>query len=265
MKHRTNLVIVASLTALVASASAQGLQLDGGTVELKPIQTEAAKPAPAKAVPTTPDAAAPKAVKAPTEIIAREASLDNQNHIAIFTTDVDVKDPQFNLDCDKLTVHLKKPQPAAKPEDPNAPKANIGNEKKPAEPTAAKPAEKTANGDSAGSGNIEKAIAEGNVVIVQDKPDADGKLQRYTGKGKKAVYEPGKKTCTLSGWPRVTQTVNGALSKEIISKEEGCVIIMNQDGRIDVHGYHITRLIDMSALEGQTSKRDPKAEKPELR
>jgi len=100
---------------------------------------------------------------------------------------------------------------------------------------------------------------------VQDKPDADGKLQHYIGKGKKAVYEPDKKTCTLTGWPRVAQSLNGTLNKEIISKEEGCVIIMNQEGRIDVHGYHITRLIDSSALDAQPAKHDPKPEQTGLR
>ena len=247
MKQSAKLAIVASLTALVVSAGAQALQFDGGSVEIKPIKTEVAKPATAKTPNATPDAAAPKPAKAPTEIIAREASLDNRNHIAIFTGEVDVKDPEFNLDCDKLTVYLKKPQPAAKA----------------AEPVAAKPSDKAAKSDN--GGNIEKAVAEGNVVIVQDKPDADGKLQHYVGKGKKAVQEPDKKLCTLTGWPRVALSLNGELNKEIISKEEGCVIIMNQEGRIDVHGYHITRLIDSSALDAQPAKHDPKPDQPGLR
>jgi lipopolysaccharide export system protein LptA len=263
MKHSAKIAIVASLTAFVVSAGAQGLQLGGGSVEIKPIQTEAAPVEPAKTPSANPAPATPKPAKAPTEIIAREASLDNKNHIAIFNTDVDVKDPQFNLDCDKLTVYLKKPQPAAKPADPNAPKAATPVVAKPKDPVAPKPAEKDGKSDS--GGNIEKAIAEGNVIIVQDKPDADGKLQHYIGKGKKAVYEPDKKTCTLTGWPRVAQSLNGTLNKEIISKEEGCVIIMNQEGRIDVHGYHITRLIDSSALDAPTSKSEPKPEQAGIR
>lgn len=247
MKHRTHLAIVASLTLFVASAGAQGLQLDGGTVEIKPIITEAVKPVPVKTPPANPDAVAPKSAKSPTEIIAREASLDNQNHIAIFSGEVDVKDPQFNMNCDKLTLHLKKPKPAAKPAESGTPKAGAPTGAKPAVPAPAAPAAKPAGSD--GESKIEKAIAEGKVIIVQDKPDADGKMQHYIGKGQKAVYEPDKKTCTLTGWPRVAQSVNGSISKEIVSKEEGCVIIMNQAGRIDVHGYHITRLVDTGALE----------------
>lgn len=263
MKHSAKIAIVASLTAFVVSAGAQGLQLGGGSVEIKPIQTEAAPAASAKAPAESPDAAPSKPAKAPTEIVAREASLDNKNHIAIFTGEVDVKDPQFNLDCDKLTVHLKKPQTTAKPEDASAPKVAAPIATKPKDPVAPKPAEKTAKSDN--GGNIEKAIAEGNVVIVQDKPDAEGKVQHYIGKGKKAVYEPDKKTCTLTGWPRVAQSVNGSISKEIISKEESCVIVMNQEGRIDVHGYHITRLVDTSALDAQPPKREPKPEQAGLR
>lgn len=263
MKQSAKLAIVASLTAFVVTAGAQGLQFDGGSVEIKPIKTEIAKPALTKSQPANPDAAATKPAKAPTEIIAREASLDNKNHIAIFIGDVDVKDTQFNLDCDKLTVYLKKPQPAAKAEEPNAPKVAAPAGVKTAESTTAKPSEKAAKSDS--GGNIEKAIAEGNVVIVQDKPDADGKIQHYVGKGKKAVHEPDKKTCTLTGWPRVALSLNGELNKEIISKEEGCVIIMNQEGRIDVHGYHITRLIDSSALDAQPAKHEPKPDQTGLR
>lgn len=263
MKQSAKPAILALLTAFAVSADAQGLQLRGGSVDIKPGQTEIAPPASVKAPSENPDVAVSKPAKAPTEIIAREASLDNKNHIAIFTGEVDVKDPQFNLDCDKLTVHLKKPKTTDKPEDPNIPKAVAPIGAKPRDPVAPKPAEKAAKSD--GGGNIEKAIAEGNVVIVQDKPDAEGKLQHYIGKGKKAVYEPDKKTCTLTGWPRVAQSMNGSISKEIISKEEGCVIVMNQEGRIDVHGYHITRLVDTGALDAQSPKRDSKPEQTGFR
>ena len=253
MKHRAKLAIVASLTVFVASAGAQGLQLDGGTIEIKPIVTDAVKLAPVKTPPANPAAvaAAPKSAKDPTEIMAREASLDNQNHIAIFSGDVDVKDPQFNMNCDKLTLHLKKPKPAA-------PIAT-----KPAAPAPAAAAGKAPASED--ENKIEKAVAEGKVIIVQDKPDDVGKMQHYIGKGQKAVYEPDKKTCTLTGWPRVAQSMNGSISKEIVSKEEGCVIIMNQAGRIDVHGYHITRLVDTAALEEKPSKLESKPEQPALR
>ena len=263
MKHSAKIAIVASLTAFVVSAGAQGLQLGGGSVEIKPIQTEAAPSAAVKAPAVNPDSATPKSTKQPTEIVAREASLDNKNHIAIFTGEVDVKDPQFNLDCDKLTVHLKKPKTADKAQEPNVPKAAAPIGVKPKDVGAPTPAEKNAKSDS--GGNIEKAIAEGNVVIVQDKPDADGKVQHYIGKGQKAVYEPDKKTCTLSGWPRVAHSVNGSISKEIIATVESCVIVMNQEGRIDVHGYHKTRLVDTSSLDAQPTKREPKPEQTGLR
>ena len=46
---------------------------------------------------------------AKTEITCKaEATFDNVSGIAIFTEKVFVKDPQFNLFCDKLTVYLNK-------------------------------------------------------------------------------------------------------------------------------------------------------------
>jgi lipopolysaccharide transport protein LptA len=46
---------------------------------------------------------------AKTEITCKdEATFDNESGIATFVTGVFVKDPQFNLYCDKLTVYLNK-------------------------------------------------------------------------------------------------------------------------------------------------------------
>jgi hypothetical protein len=59
--------------------------------------------------------------------------------------------------------------------------------------------------------------------------------------------------------------VNGSISKEIIATVESCVIVMNQEGRIDVHGYHKTRLVDTSSLDAQPTKREPKPEQTGLR
>ena len=62
------------------------------------------------------------------------------------------------------------------------------------------------------SSGIEKAVAEGHVIITQDKPDAEGKLQRYTGKGSRAVFDNTTGTLTLYGWPQIAQTIGGNLS-----------------------------------------------------
>ncbi len=49
----------------------------------------------------------PNAPKPPTEITALEATFDQRANIAVFIGNVFVKDPQFNVDCDKLTAILE--------------------------------------------------------------------------------------------------------------------------------------------------------------
>ena len=173
-----------------------------------------------------------KKSKGPTEITGLKAMIDNKDHLAVFTGSVQVRDPEFNVDCDKLTVHLRQPKPAdAKPAD--------------AKPAVAAPKKEEKDSES----GIESAEAVGNVSIVQDKPDKEGKLQHYIGKGAKAVFDNGKQTCTLTGWPSVTETLDGNMSKEVISKEEGTVIVLNQDGRMEVTGPYRIRLLNVKAVE----------------
>src|SRR2546423_3102605 len=69
-----------------------------------------------------------------TEIYADEASFDSGKNMGIFTGHVKVFDPRFNLQSDKLTVYLHK----------------------------------------GGDQGLEKAIAEGNVGVVRDRPDPNG-------------------------------------------------------------------------------------------
>ena len=210
----------AVLHALIGSVSAQsGISEPIERLGLDNTGTESPK----LAVPDAPDAKRPKG---PTEITAREAMFDNTRHLATFATEVLVRDPEFGLSCERLTVTLKKPPVE-------------GAEKPVLKPKA--PGEQ-------GSG-IEKATAEGNVIITQDKPDpATGKLQRYTGKAKRAVFDNTTGTLTLYGWPQISQTIGGALSKQILSREESCVITLNRAGKIDVKGYHTSTLQDAADL-----------------
>src|SRR4051812_27486033 len=69
-----------------------------------------------------------------TEIYADEVSFDSGKNVGVFTGHVKVFDPRFNLQSDKLTVYLHK-------------------------------------GEEQG---LEKAIAEGNVGVVRDRPDPNG-------------------------------------------------------------------------------------------
>jgi lipopolysaccharide export system protein LptA len=192
-----------------------------------------------------------KRAKGPTEITAREATFDNRAHLATFTGDVVVKDPEFNVTCDSMIVHLKVPPEKAaapangKPAGEDAPASNgKSGEKSPSEsPGGAKPPPGPEPKPAANPGSgIEKAIAEGNVVIIQEKLDAEGKTQRYTGKGRKAVYESATGNVTLYGWPQIGQDIGGSMSKQIIAREEGCIMTLNRIGKIDVKGFHTTTL-----------------------
>ena len=216
---------IATLLALAFHVSAQtggsepverlGLDISGlGTPKTAP----AAAPVAAAAKPE-------RRPKGATEITARDATFDNRVHLATFTTEVQVRDPEFGLSCDRLTVNLKKP-----------PVQTAGK----ADPKPKPPGEQ-------GSG-IEKAVAEGNVIITQEKPDAAGKLQRYTGRAKRAVFDNKSGTLTLYGSPQISESVGGAISKQIVAREEGCVITLDRAGKIDVKGYHVSTLQDSADL-----------------
>jgi lipopolysaccharide export system protein LptA len=188
-----------------------------GRIAALPAGDEPASPA------VAPAAGPEKRAKGPTEITAREASFDNRTHEAGFTGSVLVKDPEFSLSCERLAVYLKKP--------------------------AEKGAGDLNKKETTGGGGIEKAIAEIDVVITQDKVDANGKKQRYVGRAKKAIFDNTTGDVTLSGWPQISHSEGGSITKQITSREEGCIIIINRAGRIDVRGYHTTTLQDTGGLD----------------
>ena len=175
---------------------------------------------------TVPVAKAEKRPKGPTEITAREAMFDNRIHLASFTTEVLVRDPEFGLSCDRLTVNLKKPpvENAGKP-DPK-PKA---------------PGEQ--------SSGIEKAIAEGNVIITQDKRDAAGKIvEQYIGKAKRAIFDNTTGTLKLYGWPQISQTTSGVLTKQVVARQENSVITLDRSGQLKWDGFCGVTLMDAADL-----------------
>lgn len=246
MKRRTFLAAVAPLIAAANSVSAQGPGATGvdparSLGRLRPSGDLAAATPPA---PSTATAAAtePKKAKGPTEITSREAMLDNRKNLATFSGEVEVRDPEYNITCDRLTVHLRK-EKGGKTETKTTEPRPIGAEED--EPVA------KAGGKEEGGSGIEKAIAEGNVVIIQDKLDADGKKQRYYGKARKAVFDQDKKTCVLTGWPRISQSLNDNMGKEVIAKQESTVITLDQAGIIKVDGPNTVRLSDVTAFQAQ--------------
>jgi len=123
-----------------------------------------------------------------------------------------VKDTQFTINCDKLTAYLRK-------------EATQGGEKATPKPALTGTAGTTPAKNS-GSG-LERAIAEGNVLIVQEKAAEGGNdAQRNVGRCQKAEYNANSGDVTLSGRPQVQQGANTQ-----VATDDSTVMIMNRDGR----------------------------------
>jgi lipopolysaccharide transport protein LptA len=132
---------------------------------------------------------------------------DSSKNVGVFTGNVKVFDPRFNLQSDKLTVYLHK-------------------------------------GEEQG---LEKAIAEGNVGLVRDRPDPNGGPPTHAvGRSEHAVYTATDGSVELTGMPKVQQGLN----MHIATSSE-TVMVINQDGHLNTHGPSRTEI-----------RQEPKEEKP---
>jgi lipopolysaccharide transport protein LptA len=141
-----------------------------------------------------------------TEIYSDEATFDTEKRIGVFTGHVRVFDPRFNIQSDKLTVYIHKEE---------------------------------------GEG-LERAIAEGNVGVVRDKPDPKGgPPSKAIGLSEKAVYTSSDGNVVMTGSPRVQQNLDTH-----IATSPDTVMILNQDGHLTTHGPSRTEI-----------RQDPNADK----
>jgi lipopolysaccharide export system protein LptA len=202
------LVVAFVISLLLPGAYSQGPKPVTEGDLLKSIDQLNSEPLIPKAT-VEPDAPKKDKTKGQTEITADTAEFNNKTHIAIFVGHVIVKNPEFNVVCDKLTAYLRHDEPTA------------AAEKKPVDPAAPKPKK----------GGLERAIAEmqdgGKVVITQDKKEADGSITRTIAKAERANYNAINGEITLTGWPDVKQGANSS-----IAVEEGTVMIMTRDGKM---------------------------------
>ncbi len=133
-----------------------------------------------------------------TEIYADEAFFDSTKNKGIFSGRVKVTDPRFNLQSDKLTVFITKGQNQA----------------------------------------LEKAIAEGNVGLVRDRPDPNGgPPTRAVGRADKAVYIAATGDVELTGTPRVQEGLNMH-----VATSADTVMIINQNSQLTTHGPSRTEI-----------------------
>ncbi len=144
--------------------------------------------------------AAPAAGNQPivTQIYSDEASFDTEKRIGIFTGHVRVFDPRFNIQSDKLTVYIHKEEDQG----------------------------------------LERAIAEGHVGVVRERPDPKGgPPSKSVGLSEKAVYTSSDGNVELTGSPRVQQGLDTH-----VSTSPETVMILNQDGHLTTHGPSRTEI-----------------------
>jgi lipopolysaccharide transport protein LptA len=153
-----------------------------------------------------------------TEIYADEAFFDSTKNIGIFSGRVKVTDPRFNLQSDKLTVFITK-------------------------------------GENQG---LEKAIAEGNVGLVRDRPDPNGgPPTRAVGRADKATYTAATGDVELRGTPRVQEGPNMH-----VATSPDTVMIINQNSQLTTHGPSRTE-IRQETKEDQAKEKKREAKKAE--
>ncbi len=162
-----------------------------------------------KPAPKPKDAASPAPAQEQiiTEIYADQTVFDSTKSIGIFTGHVVVTDPRFQIQGDKLTIFISKGQ-------------NEG---------------------------FEKAVVEGNVGVVRDRPNpSGGPPDHMVGRSEKAVYTAKDGRFELTGNPRVQQGLNTH-----VATSPDTVMILNEAGQLETHGPSRTEI-----------RQDPKAASP---
>ena len=146
-----------------------------------------------------------------TEIYSDEAFFDSTKNIGIFSGRVKVVDPRFNLQSDKLTVVITKGE----------------------------------------NQSLEKAIAEGNVGLIRDRPAANGgPPTRAVGRSDKATYTAATGDVELMGTPRVQEGPNLH-----VATSPDTVMIISQNSQLHTHGPSRTEIVQQPNDEkkGQAS------------
>jgi lipopolysaccharide export system protein LptA len=183
-----------------------------------------------------------------TEIYADEAFFDSNKSVGIFRGHVKVNDPRFNMQSDKLTAFISKSQ--------------TGQSTQNGQTTQNGPTGQTAQAGQTGQGQgLEKAIAEGNVALVRDRPDPNGGPPTHAvGRAETATYVAATGDVELKGNPRVQQGLNTH-----IGTSPDTVMVINQNGQLTTHGPSRTEIRQEPKDENATGEKGSKepAEKGE--
>jgi len=140
-----------------------------------------------------------------TEIYSDEAFFDSTKNMGIFKGRVKVVDPRFNLQSDTLTVFITKGQ----------------------------------------NQSLEKAIAEGNVGLVRDRPDPNGGPPTHAvGRADKATYTANTGDVELMGTPRVQEGPNLH-----VATSPDTVMVIGQNSQLRTHGPSRTQIVQQPSEE----------------
>ena len=133
-----------------------------------------------------------------TEIYADQAVFDSTKSFGVFTGHIIVIDPRFQIQGDKLTIYIASKQ----------------------------------------SDGLERAVVEGNVGVVRDRPATEGgEPSRMVGRSDKAVYTAKNGNFELTGNPRVQQGLNTH-----IATSPDTVMILNEAGQLQTTGPSRTEI-----------------------
>lgn len=192
-----------------------------------------------------------KKPKGQTEITSLEVTFDQNGPVAVFLGEVVVKDPEFTVNCDRLTAYLKKNKPEGKnPPDGKTPPAKPAANPPPANPPPANPSPGKPPGPEEKGGGLERAVADANpgniVVVTQDKVEADGSISKNIGRGRRITYDAGSGDIVLTGMPTIQQG-----GKQFVATDERTVMYLNRNGHAKIDGPSKTILKDLSAEDAR--------------
>jgi lipopolysaccharide transport protein LptA len=144
------------------------------------------------------DSPTPSTEQIVTEIYADKAMFDSSKSIGVFNGHIIVIDPRFQIQGDKLTIYISKKQ----------------------------------------SEGLERAVVEGNVGVVRERPDpGGGPPSRMVGRSDKAVYTAKNGNFELTGNPRVQQGLNIH-----VATSPDTVMVLNEKGELQTTGPSRTEI-----------------------
>ena len=200
------IVVLLSAVALAGIARGQGSAPPNLSSRLKAENSPSPTPKAVKVEPEKSATPKPKESRSPaapqeqtvTEIYADKAVFDSTKSLGVFSGHIVVVDPRFQIQGDKLTIYISKNQ----------------------------------------SEGLERAVVEGNVGVVRDRPDpGGGPPSRMVGRSDKAVYTAKTGNFELTGNPRVQQGLNTH-----VATSPETVMVLNDKGELQTTGPSRTEI-----------------------